>query len=37
MVSRNFDPIKQCELVIEALDGAFPSPILSLASPPFYF
>lgn len=35
MVSRNFDPIKQCELVIEALDRAFPSPILYLVSPPF--
>ncbi|CBI25060.3 hypothetical protein AAG906_021322 [Vitis piasezkii] len=30
MVSRNFDPIQQCELVIEALNKAFPSPILSL-------
>ena len=36
MVSRNFDPIKQCELVIEALDRAFPNPIFSLAIPPFY-
>ncbi|KAK9281248.1 hypothetical protein L1049_004144 [Liquidambar formosana] len=31
VVSRNFNPIQQRELVIQALDKAFPRPILSLA------
>lgn len=30
--SRNFDATKQRELVIQALEKAFPRPILSLAS-----
>lgn len=36
-VSRNFSPVKQHELVIQALKKAFPKPILSMASPSTLF